>query len=82
MECGIRREGRRALRRDSERAGTVLQLSLNATFTEGKETVERLRRVRVRDTFYELMDSSDCVRADVLSGVVEDQTEHHVVQRL
>ena len=59
----------------------MLKLGSDTAITEGEESVEGFRRVRIGYAFHELVNGANGVRAHVLGSIVEHKPQYHVVER-
>ena len=57
----------------------MVKLRPDTAVTEGQEAVDGLPRIRIGDALDELMDRTNGVRPNVLSGVIKHEAEDHVV---
>lgn len=78
MKRRIRRQRHRQPRRRPHRTRPIIQLHINISHAERHKPRQRLRRVRVRDAFDELVYRADGVGTDVRAGVFEDHVEDEV----
>lgn len=60
----------------------MLQLSTNILRAERQELRKCLGRVRICHTLHQLVNGTDSIRSHVVTRIIEDHVEHHVVQRL
>ena len=82
MKRCIRRQRGGRCRRGPKRARAVLQFRPNVLLAKIEELCQCLLRVRVRNTFNELVDSTDSIQSHVVTRIVEDHFKDHVVKAI